>query len=754
MFPITDAIMENTINPENPFWDFHLRSQDNGTECHMTPVSEPHVGGDRLMVEGFEGEQNVEPYEGLEFESEDAARIFYNEYARRIGFGSRISNNLRSKKDRRTIARKFVCSREGFRAKKHLDNLNRVKKPRMITRIGCGAMMMVKKTELGKWVVTRFVKEHNHPLLSPNEVILLRSHRPSDTPKGQVRASDGAILDMYGAEASGISNLGFIEQDGGSNIVAGMKRKRNLGRDIEHVLDYFKRMQSENPAFFYAIQVDDDRSLCSMFWVDARSRMACNYFGDVVYFDVMYRMNRYEMSFAQFTGLNHHLQSTLFGCALLLDETESSFIWLFKTWCEAMCGHHPLSIITNEDTAIEAAIMHVFPKSHHVLNKWHILNRAPKQLSHVYIPYPTFQGELEKCINLTETVEEFESNWELLLDRYELRENEWLRSLYITRKKWVPVYLRGTFFAQLPTSLQSEVSNSIFDGYVNASSTLQEFVTQYERALHTWYEKEREEDVQTMHDEPELKTRLPIEKHASDVYTRKVFQKLQEEIFEMLGYAVNKVKEDGTNTIYKVGKYDDQRRTHTVTFNLSETRACCSCQMFEFSGILCRHILKVFTISSIRILPSHYILDRWTRNAKSRVVLNERGTAMRANFRESVTLRYNNLCKQAIKCVEEGATSGESYDVALHALRAAWEKVVASKERLARVAQPITPVSCSSRGDIISMQTEAARVTELETQTLVSGSSQGDIINTHCDADDTANHINLSDPRQWHSWLF
>ncbi|KAJ8631919.1 hypothetical protein MRB53_025255 [Persea americana] len=229
-----DAIMENTINPENPFWDFHMRSQDNGTECHMTPVSEPHVGGDRLMVEGFEGEQNVEPYEGLEFESEDAARIFYNEYARRIGFGSRISNNLRSKKDRRTIARKFVCSREGFRAKKHLDNLNRVKKPRMITRIGCGAMMMVKKTELGKWVVTRFVKEHNHPLLSPNEVILLRSHRPSDTPKGQVRASDGAILDMYGAEASGISNLGFIEQDGGSNIVAGeLEKCINLTETVE-----------------------------------------------------------------------------------------------------------------------------------------------------------------------------------------------------------------------------------------------------------------------------------------------------------------------------------------------------------------------------------------------------------------------------------------------------------------------------------------------------------------------------------------
>lgn len=735
-----------------------MRSQDNGAECDMTPVPEPRLGMDRVVLDGFEGAHDIdEPYEGMEFESEDAARIYYNEYARHVGFGSRISNNLRSKKDRRTIARKFVCSREGFRAKKHLDNENRVKKPQMVTRVGCGAMMMVKKTELGKWVVSKFVKEHNHPLLSPNEVILLRSHRnPSDTPKSQIKASDGALLDIFGVEAGGIGNIGFIEQDGGNNILTGVKRKRNLGRDTEHVLDYFKRMQSENPAFFYSIREDEGRPLCSLFWANSRSRMACNYFGDVVYFDIMYKMNRYEMSFAQFTGLNHHLQSTVFGCALLLDETESSFIWLFKTWLEAMCdqhGRYPLSIITDENAVIGAAIAHVFPKTNHILNKWHILNRVPKQLSHVYLTFPSFQGEFEKCINLTETIEEFESSWELLLDRYELKDNEWLQLLYNTRKKWVPVFLQGTFFGQMPSSEQSEIVDSFFDDYVNANSTLHEFVAQYERALGTLFEKEQAEDFQMMQSKPELKTRLPIEKHASDVFTRNFFHKLQEEIYEMLGYSVNKVKDDGENTLYSVSKYEDQRKTHTVTFNISERRACCSCQMFEFSGILCRHILKVFTISNVILLPSHYILDRWTRNAKTRVVLDERGTAMSANLRESVTLRYNSLCKQAMRCVEEGATSGESYDVALHALRAAWEKVVASKEKLARVVQPITPVSATSRGDSnISIQTEAARITELETP--VSGNSRGDIMSTQCEDDDTTNHISLADPRQWHSWLF
>ena len=49
------------------------------------------------------------------------------------------------------------------------------------------------------------------------------------------------------------------------------------------------------------------------------------------------------MPFAPFTGLNHHCQLILFGCALLQDETEQTFVWLFETWLQAMWGKEPLS---------------------------------------------------------------------------------------------------------------------------------------------------------------------------------------------------------------------------------------------------------------------------------------------------------------------------------------------------------------------------------------------------------------------------
>ncbi|XP_022947931.1 uncharacterized protein LOC111451664 isoform X3 [Cucurbita moschata] len=37
-------------------------------------------------------------------------------------------------------------------------------------------------------------------------------------------------------------------------------RQRTLGVGIQHILDDLKRMQAENPAFYYAVQGDGDHS--------------------------------------------------------------------------------------------------------------------------------------------------------------------------------------------------------------------------------------------------------------------------------------------------------------------------------------------------------------------------------------------------------------------------------------------------------------------------------------------------------------
>ncbi|GMN34669.1 hypothetical protein TIFTF001_004810 [Ficus carica] len=300
---------------------------------------------------------NLEPYEGMEFDSEQSARIFYNSYARRVGFSTRVSVYQRSRRDGSIICRQIVCSREGFRRQPPAPSHNRSKRQRTITRVGCKAQMTVKKqTSSGKWAVSKLVKEHNHELVPPDK----------------------------------------------------------------------------------------------------------------------------------------------------------------------------------------------------------------EKLSDVYHSYPTFEAEFLRCINVTETVDDFESCWESLLQKYNLRDNEWLQSMYSARRQWVPVFLRDAFFGEMSTMQGSDNINSYFDGYINASTTIQALVKQYEKAIATRHEKEVKADYETMNTTPLLKTPSPMEKQAAKVYTKVVFMKFQEELVETLAYPATVVDDTGLETVYRVAKFGGDHNAHFV----------------------------------------------------------------------------------------------------------------------------------------------------------------------------------------------
>ncbi|KAK6141783.1 hypothetical protein DH2020_024472 [Rehmannia glutinosa] len=111
-----------------------------------------------------EGGEVLEPYVGMGFESEDDARRFYTDYARRVGFVVRIMQGRRSEIDGSTLARRLCCNKQGI-SPKPKGRTGQERKPRPGSREDCNATILFKLEKSGKWVVTRFVKEHNHPLV-------------------------------------------------------------------------------------------------------------------------------------------------------------------------------------------------------------------------------------------------------------------------------------------------------------------------------------------------------------------------------------------------------------------------------------------------------------------------------------------------------------------------------------------------------------------------------------------------------------
>ncbi|KAG7991032.1 hypothetical protein I3843_02G055200 [Carya illinoinensis] len=456
---------------------------------------------------------------GKEFDEVEDAQTFYKMYARRTGFAMRTNHTRLSKDDRKLILVEYVCSREGFRCESRKQIERKIPEPAE-TKIGYKATMCI-KNDCEKWTVCKFVCEHNHELLTPKSTSLLRGHR------GITRIQKKLILIL---NESGVPT-----------------------RKIVLVLN------KESGGDFNIGCIEGDAQMLYTYFLD-RSRVAYQYFGDVVTFDATYLTNIYKMPFVLFSGINHHHQKIMFGCALLVNKIAESYIWLLRTWQEVMLGRAPSTIITDDDKAMAKTIGVVLPNTTHRLCLWHILQKISEHLAHIY---------------------------------NNLLDNDWLQNLYNRRDKWVPAYLRTTFCAA--QCLRCTLFQGEREGHANKIDT-------------GCYENFMEIEVEA----------------ASD------------ELFN-------------NQRIYGVTPNDKEQPIYHVTLESGDAKVICTCHMFEFVGIL-------------YILPHHYILERWTINAKSWAVLGIPNFDGHVMTHDDPMMRKSKLMMQFYDIAKFGSQSPQKYN--------------------------------------------------------------------------------------------
>ena len=161
------------------------------------------------------------------------------------------------------------------------------------------------------------------------------------------------------------------------------------------------------------------------------------------------------MPFYPFVRVNHHGQSTLLGCVLLSDEIMETFKWVFQSWLDENDGQAPNAIIINQDKTIEAAVKMIFPNARCRFYLWHILKKIPEKIGHICKMHLKFMVEYDEAVYNTITTQSFEKKWGQLKNKYEeCKAIDWLYDLYECRDKWIPAYLKDTFFASM---LESKV---------------------------------------------------------------------------------------------------------------------------------------------------------------------------------------------------------------------------------------------------------------------------------------------------------
>ncbi|RYQ84743.1 hypothetical protein Ahy_B10g104222 [Arachis hypogaea] len=222
---------------------------------------------------------------------EDAAK-FYKNYAKAASFSTRVRS---TNKKRNVIKNQLItCSREG----KWKLKISPTEKTNPSAGLNCPARIYIHiLKDDGVWIISKVMLHHSHSCC-PNQAEMLKQHRKlsmsvrrtiENNEKAGIRPSK--TYQSFVAAAGGYRDLNFIEKDVRNYITREVRNILELD-DAKEFGKYLLRMKEKNQNFFFELELEDDQSIQLAFWSDARSRAACEYFGDVISFDTTYNTNR------------------------------------------------------------------------------------------------------------------------------------------------------------------------------------------------------------------------------------------------------------------------------------------------------------------------------------------------------------------------------------------------------------------------------------------------------------------------------
>jgi len=173
----------------------------------------------------------------------------------------------------------------------------------------------------------------------------------------------------------------------------------------------------------------------------------------------------------------------------------------------------------------------------------------------------------------------------------------------------------------MSTTQRSESMNAFFDGFINSTTTLKQFIIQYDNALRSKAEKEIEANFASSNTTLPCATQSMIERQFQEEYTHAKLAEVQQELRSKINCTIKSCECDEMFSKYMVkeecirnGQSDD--KMNEVVFDKVTQQIRCTCLLFEFRRILCRHNFLVLAQEEVKSVSHHYLLKRWSKHIR------------------------------------------------------------------------------------------------------------------------------------------
>ncbi|KAK9682613.1 hypothetical protein RND81_10G085500 [Saponaria officinalis] len=341
--------------------------------------------GDRETVGDAPAEQKL----GMSFNcDEELAALLYT-YAFKTGFKWFIRSNIDEFKFKGVKRNQAGEKEPRFHMLKRLRlQCKKGSKSKLDSElIGCG--------------ITQCNLVHNHSTDPSNSRLMDRIMVNDAAEISNVNNYNSLVL-----EGGGHENLPFNRRDIRNAINQERRRGRTMG-DVAELEDYFDRMKSSSPDFYFSIQRDMDVKILNV--------AMCKDFGDAITYDTTFLCIT-TCLFHHLLGVNHHGSSIFLATALISHEDADSFIWVFEQWMVCM-GKASSVILTDQAKNLGAH------------SSWREIERDLKNVAE-------------------------------LVEKYQLHNNPWVKESYEIRSRWAFLNSRTGlcgFIEQFNCALHSKV---------------------------------------------------------------------------------------------------------------------------------------------------------------------------------------------------------------------------------------------------------------------------------------------------------
>ncbi|TXG63610.1 hypothetical protein EZV62_010604 [Acer yangbiense] len=493
----------------NSEWPFHVSFAHGNVSTTLVMSDDNLVQPTNDLLHSELISLQVSDIMGKEFISVTDAEEFYKKYSYGMGFSVRKDTLSRDTHELITI-HGWVCSKEGYRSKKHVGRTDKVREPRRQTR-------------------EEFVTEHSHKLSSDDHSQFLRSHRNvkyCDIAQVQSLRSVGMktcqVMDQLLDQCGSYTAVGHTGKDL-QNRLDTIRRSASHNFDADLIISYMTAKSEMNLGFFFRYTILEDGSMGNLFWADAMSRC-----------DILW---------------------------LLVDEMVDTYTWILQTFLEVMHGKCPISVVIDGDKAMSKAISTVMPSAIRCLCSWHLERNV-----HMNVGDSGFTQAFTHCMLTYMTESEFETEWLKAIEMFGLPYNEWVNMMYCKWKLWAKTFLRSTFFGGLQSTQRSESINSFLNRFLHRRLKLYEFKSHINRTMSRLRNNELKNDFDSINEHPVLVAHLlQLEKHVAEVYTRNTFTWVQDEIKSEAKLSIVNCVDDMESVMYTFKKFAGGDKTWNVS---------------------------------------------------------------------------------------------------------------------------------------------------------------------------------------------